>query len=95
MQSIHKVELIYLAESGQFHEHFELTAPTRIVTLIEQSELLQQFPELSLDTMSVGIFSKKATLDTVLQDGDRVEVYRELTIDPKEARRLRSKSKTS
>lgn len=40
---------------------------------------------------SVGIFGEPATLDTRLRDGDRVEVYRRLKIDPKEARRKRAK----
>ena len=40
---------------------------------------------------SVGIFGEPATLDTRLRDGDRVELYRPLKIDPKEARRRRAK----
>ena len=40
---------------------------------------------------SVGIFGEPATLETRLRDGDRVEVYRPLQIDPKEARRKRAK----
>lgn len=40
---------------------------------------------------SVGIFGEPAALDTRLRDGDRVEVYRPLKIDPKEARRKRAK----
>lgn len=42
---------------------------------------------------SVGIFGEPATLETRLSDGDRVEVYRPLKIDPKEARRRRAKTK--
>jgi uncharacterized protein len=39
----------------------------------------------------VGIFGKRVTLDTRLADGDRVEVYRPLALDPKEARRRRAR----
>jgi putative ubiquitin-RnfH superfamily antitoxin RatB of RatAB toxin-antitoxin module len=39
----------------------------------------------------VGIFGEPASLETRLRDGDRVEVYRPLKIDPKEARRRRAK----
>jgi hypothetical protein len=42
---------------------------------------------------SVGIFGEAASLDTRLRDGDRVEVYRALEIDPKEARRRRARLK--
>jgi hypothetical protein len=38
-----------------------------------------------------GIFGKRVTLDTRLVDGDRVEIYRPLTLDPKEARRRRAR----
>jgi putative ubiquitin-RnfH superfamily antitoxin RatB of RatAB toxin-antitoxin module len=40
---------------------------------------------------AVGIFGKRATLDTRLADGDRVELYRPLAMDPKEARRRRAR----
>ena len=43
------------------------------------------------DERLVGIFGEPASLDTRLNEGDRVEVYRPLTIDPKEARRRRAK----
>ena len=43
------------------------------------------------DARHVGIFGEPATLDTQLNEGDRVEVYRPLKIDPKEARRRRAK----
>lgn len=39
--------------------------------------------------LSVGIWGRKTTLVHVLQDRDRVEVYRGLIVDPKEARRVR------
>ncbi|MDB5959149.1 MAG: RnfH family protein [Massilia sp.] len=41
----------------------------------------------------VGIFGKKKPLDTVLRDGDRVELYRPLLADPKESRRRRASAK--
>jgi uncharacterized protein len=43
----------------------------------------------ALDGLRVGVWNKVKTLDTPLRDGDRVEVYRALTVDPKEARRQR------
>lgn len=39
----------------------------------------------------VGIFGKKVSIDTRLADGDRVEIYRPLAMDPKEARRRRAR----
>lgn len=43
------------------------------------------------EAASVGIWGRVCTLDAPLREGDRVEVYRPLTVDPKEARRLRYK----
>lgn len=57
---------------------------------LNQSGLLHVYPE-TLE-LPVGVFSKKVTHDTLLLAGDRVEVYRSLTLDPKEKRRKRAKS---
>jgi putative ubiquitin-RnfH superfamily antitoxin RatB of RatAB toxin-antitoxin module len=43
------------------------------------------------DPARLGIFAKKITADRVLEEGDRVELYRPLTLDPMEARRRRAK----
>ena len=41
--------------------------------------------------VQVGIFGKRAAMDTRLADGDRVEIYRPLAMDPKETRRRRAR----
>jgi putative ubiquitin-RnfH superfamily antitoxin RatB of RatAB toxin-antitoxin module len=68
----------------------------RDVTLPEGSTLRDALdasgidvPGLDLATCPVGVFGKKKTLDTVLREGDRVEIYRPLVADPKDARRRR------
>lgn len=62
----------------------------RIIDAIEQSGILAEFPEINLAVNPVGIFGKRYPLDRLLRPGDRVEIYRPLAIDPKEARRLRA-----
>jgi uncharacterized protein len=49
---------------------------------IEHSGLLAQFPEIDLDAQRVGIFGKLSRLTAKVADGDRVEIYREITADP-------------
>ena len=68
----------------------------RTVTLAEGSTLLDALqasgidvPGLDLATCPVGVFGKKKASDTVLREGDRVEIYRPLVADPKDARRRR------
>ncbi|MCU7918345.1 MAG: RnfH family protein [Candidatus Thiodiazotropha sp. (ex Dulcina madagascariensis)] len=57
---------------------------------IETSGILQRFPEIDMDANKIGIFGKAAKLDVLLVEGDRVEIYRPLIADPKEARKRRA-----
>lgn len=54
------------------------------------SGIAADFPELDLQRLPLGIFSKPVDGERVLVDGDRVELYRPLLLDPKEARRQRA-----
>ena len=56
---------------------------------IEASGLLARFPEIDLNVQKVGVFGKIRSLDEVLADRDRVEIYRPLKVDPKVARQRR------
>lgn len=53
------------------------------------SGLADAAPDLVLDEADVGIWGRKATWDAPVRQGDRVEVYRPLKVDPKLARRER------
>jgi uncharacterized protein len=60
---------------------------------IDASGLLARHPEIDLgraaDEQRIGVFARLVALDAVLAEGDRVELYRPLAVDPKEARRRR------
>jgi uncharacterized protein len=56
---------------------------------IEASGLLARFPEIDLNVQKVGVFGKVRSLDEVLADRDRVEIYRPLKVDPKVSRQRR------
>lgn len=62
-----------------------------VALAIQQSGILQRFPKIKLTEIEVGIYSKRVLLDAKLRDGDRIEIYRPLKIDPKQARLLRVK----
>lgn len=87
------VGLIYIKSGSQNNLKLELVKGSNIQQAIHGSGLLEQFPEIDLEINKVGIFSKIKTLDTVLQSGDRIEIYRPLLVDPKEARRRRAQKK--
>lgn len=55
------------------------------------SGTLVQYPDLATGTPDVGVWGKVADLTQCVQDGDRIEIYRPLTVDPKVARRTRFK----
>jgi putative ubiquitin-RnfH superfamily antitoxin RatB of RatAB toxin-antitoxin module len=84
-----EVEVAYAGPGGAFLRPVRVPAPATVRGAIEASGLLVECPEVDLDRSRVGIWSRLAALDAVVQDGDRVEVYRPLLADPKEARRAR------
>ncbi len=57
---------------------------------VERSGILQEFTDIDLGKSRLGIFGKVAKADAVLKEGDRVEIYRPLIADPKEARKKRA-----
>ncbi len=84
-----QVQVAYATPTEQVELSVEVSSHATVAWAIRQSGVLEQFPELKLESLQVGIFSRRVTLDTVLQAGDRVEIYRPLSLDPKEARRRR------
>jgi putative ubiquitin-RnfH superfamily antitoxin RatB of RatAB toxin-antitoxin module len=69
----------------------DLPAPATAFDALRASGVLERHPELSAGEPSVGIWGRVCPLDTGLSDGDRVELYRPLAMDPNEARRLRAR----
>ncbi len=84
------IEIVYAGETSQKFVQLKIEPGTSIGQAIKDSGLLQACPQIKLNDCQVGIFSKKTGLDTILQDRDRVEIYRPLKISPKEARKLRA-----
>ncbi|TLP44274.1 RnfH family protein [Cohaesibacter sp. CAU 1516] len=54
---------------------------------ITRSGILTQFPEIDLSAQKVGIFGRIVKLTQRLEDGDRVEIYRPITVDPDQVER--------
>jgi len=84
------IEIAYGKPNKQTLLTIEVADNSTVHQAIEQSGILQQFPEIDLALNKVGIFSKIVALDKTLRTGDRIEIYRPLKIDPKEARRIRA-----
>jgi len=84
------IEVAYAAPQQQKTITLEVVAGSSIAEVIQQSGILPMFPEIDLAHQPVGIFSELKRLTDVVNAGDRIEIYRELLLDPKEARRKRA-----
>ncbi|MDE1894398.1 MAG: RnfH family protein [Pseudomonadota bacterium] len=84
------VEVVH-AQGGQaVRRTVELPAGSTVRQAIEASGLGALLPGGCFDSALFGIYSRRVDADHLLQDGDRVEIYRPLLIDPMEARRRRA-----
>ena len=92
MSELITVEVAYATPENQVIIKLDIKQGSTIAEVIEQSGLLNQFPQLDLNTMSVGVFSTLQTLNYSVQAGDRIEIYRPLANDPKEIRRQRAET---
>lgn len=78
-----KIGIAYALPQRQAWFDVNLPDGATIKDAIERSGILGQFPEIDLEKNKVGIYGKVSKLDAVLNDGDRVEIYRPITCDPK------------
>jgi putative ubiquitin-RnfH superfamily antitoxin RatB of RatAB toxin-antitoxin module len=83
------VEVAFARPDRQSIVKLNVSEGTTAKEAIDRSGLRDEFPEINSDPV-VGIFSKKVALEHILRDGDRVEIYRPLIADPKEARRKKA-----
>ena len=88
-----EVQVCYALPDSSFLRSLRVPAGTTVEQAVAQSGLLQAIPGIDLAINMVGIHGKRKPLDTVLREHDRVEVYRPLQADPKEARRRRAGNK--
>ncbi len=84
------VEVAYALTDKQSLISLEVEEGSTLKEAIEASGILEQYKQIDLSKDRVGIFSKFATLDTVLREKDRVEIYRPLVADPKKVRKERA-----
>ena len=89
-----KIEIVYGTAQKQFLQRLDVAEGTTARVAVRLSDVVREFPEADIEAAPLGIFGKAVKDDTVLRALDRVEIYRPLLIDPKEARRLRVQSKT-
>lgn len=89
-----RVSLVFgLSPRQRLEQEIELAWPSTVGQAIQASGWLQSMADLAEQLESgvlvCGVWGQKVAPSQLLKDGDRVEIYRALKVDPKEARRLR------
>ena len=84
------VEVVYAMADKQVLLPLRVSDGTTARQAVLQSGMEKHFPEVDFAAAPLGVFGKVVKDDAVLRQHDRVEIYRPLLIDPKEARRRRA-----
>lgn len=85
-----RVTVVYCARDRQWIVGVEVPAGSTLRDAVLASGLPQRVPGLDPAALDLGVFNELRKADEAVRDGDRIEVYRPLAIDPKQARRIRA-----
>ena len=85
-----KIQVVFATTSRQVAVDMEVESGTTIGVAIEESKIKAHFQTDDFGSVKYGIWNELKTLNDVVCDGDRVEIYRPLHQDPKDSRRRRA-----
>ncbi len=86
-----KISVVYALSDAATLLELDLPEGATVAAALDQCRNNETLRELPLLEMTTGIFGRVVSVDTELREGDRVELYRPLQADPKEARRKRGR----
>lgn len=86
------VEVVYALADQQVVVQLLLPAGATVADAVRESGLVERFPEIAASDAGVGIYGRRVEPMTPLRTGDRVELYRRLSANPKEMRRRRARA---
>jgi putative ubiquitin-RnfH superfamily antitoxin RatB of RatAB toxin-antitoxin module len=89
------VQVVYALPGAQEVVEVELEEGAPVEAALHASGIVARHPEIDLKTQRIGLWGRRVTLTTELRDRDRVEIYRALSADPKQARRRRAAAESS
>ena len=84
------VEVAYAKPEEQAIVTLTMPEGATVEAAIKASGVLERFPEIALSELKAGIFGEVCKLDQPVKEADRIEIYRPLIHDPKDARRQRA-----
>lgn len=85
------VEVVYADAGQQWVRSTEVPEGSTVMEAIVASGIIDELPRGTVDPERLGIFSRRTSAQQIVQAGDRIEIYRPLTLDPMEARRRRAR----
>ncbi|TCS38876.1 RnfH family protein [Reinekea marinisedimentorum] len=77
-----RVSVAYALPEQQWWLDVDIAEGTTVMAAIHQSGLLDLNADINLEKQKVGIFGRMVNLETLLAEGDRVEIYRPITWTP-------------
>lgn len=87
------IQVCYAEAERQYLYELQVPPGTTLADAVGRCAVNAHLQDGKLENHSVGIYGKLKAPDTVLRERDRVEIYRPLQADPKEARRRRAEKK--
>jgi putative ubiquitin-RnfH superfamily antitoxin RatB of RatAB toxin-antitoxin module len=85
-----RVTVVYSPAPRQVKEWtLELAEGATVMQALQAAGVAAEFPSLDLNAVPVGVWGRTVPPVERLREGDRVEIYRPLQVDPKVARRER------
>ena len=84
------VEVVYALPDAQHRVHLELAEGATVAEALSAIRPFAPFAELDFEELDVGVYGRIVARNERLHHGDRLEIYRSLLIDPKDARRRRA-----
>jgi len=84
------IEVVFAIPGKQVVESLEVEAGTTLIEAIQQSGIMSGFSDFDAGTLKKGVWGRVQPDNYAVEEGDRVEIYRPLATDPKEARRKRA-----
>ncbi len=89
------VEVVFAGQEKVLQRFVEVDAGATVKIALEKSAILEDIPEFQVNEGNIGIFSRKVGLEHKLEENDRIELYRQLTLTPNEIRKRKAERKSS
>jgi len=87
LMSEFEVEIVFALPDRQSLKCISVASGETVADVVAKSGLGEDFPEIEIDSLALGIWGCEVERTRPVKEGDRIEVYRPLEMDPREARR--------